>query len=287
MIKTDVKVVNGKLVGPVKFEVICKCSNPDIREYRVICKRCGGASHTTNWTVESDYFFCPSELLMYLAKNGDPDAQYELGIRYDSGDRLPDWRNEFETIYWLVAAARKGHREAMEFLADTFEYEFPPLKKNLSAARVLYQASGNSYTANKLSAHSDITLGEALHIAEMSLKKDRSITISISSVAVFFKYLEDQLVSRDPYQDGSPKWEVRGDHRSNLVELNGLTAFKGPCKKVKFKYPFLSLIECDSMFSVENVIFSKQIAFDDLLKIPKEKVHDFVNVPIANSAHTK
>jgi len=53
------------------------------------------------------------------ANKGDPHAQYELGLRYESGayDVL---RNDAEALHWLTEAANNGNRKAMRALAHIY-----------------------------------------------------------------------------------------------------------------------------------------------------------------------
>jgi len=53
------------------------------------------------------------------AKAGDPHAQYELGLRYESGayDVLKD---DAQALYWLGKAAENGNRQAMQTLVHVY-----------------------------------------------------------------------------------------------------------------------------------------------------------------------
>jgi len=54
-----------------------------------------------------------------MAKDGDPDAQYELGMRYRHGDGV--FSDEHESFKWLEMAAENGHVEAMYEVATCFD----------------------------------------------------------------------------------------------------------------------------------------------------------------------
>ena len=48
--------------------------------------------------------------LLFAAKNGDTDAQYELGKIYYEGKSVP--RNLYEAVKWLALAADNGNSAA-------------------------------------------------------------------------------------------------------------------------------------------------------------------------------
>lgn len=61
-----------------------------------------------------------AEVLTQKAKDGDPQAQYELGLRYESGA----WdvnKNDKQALYWLKQAADSGNHHAMATLAHVYE----------------------------------------------------------------------------------------------------------------------------------------------------------------------
>ena len=49
--------------------------------------------------------------ILQKAKDGDADAQYEMGLRYRSGDGT--FEDECESFRWLMEAAEQGHAAAM------------------------------------------------------------------------------------------------------------------------------------------------------------------------------
>jgi len=55
-----------------------------------------------------------AELLIPLAEQGDPDAQYALGYLYHNGQGVP--RNYKLAIQWITAASAKGNEKATEAL---------------------------------------------------------------------------------------------------------------------------------------------------------------------------
>jgi TPR repeat protein len=54
-------------------------------------------------------------VLLPLAQQGNPDAQYTIGYMYHYGYGLP--RNEKESTRWIATAAARGHALAKEALA--------------------------------------------------------------------------------------------------------------------------------------------------------------------------
>ncbi len=60
------------------------------------------------------------DVLMRRAEDGDIEAQYELGLRYEKG--AGGFRRDAgKAVRWLTAAADRGHRGAMRSLAQIFE----------------------------------------------------------------------------------------------------------------------------------------------------------------------
>lgn len=62
-----------------------------------------------------------SEELEKRAETGDPKAEFELGMRYESGA----WdvsRDDGKALYWIRQAASHGNRIAMETLADIYRH---------------------------------------------------------------------------------------------------------------------------------------------------------------------
>lgn len=61
-----------------------------------------------------------AEVLIKKAQDGDPQAQYELGLRYESGA----WdvnKDDKKALYWLTKAAHNGNHHAMAALAHIYE----------------------------------------------------------------------------------------------------------------------------------------------------------------------
>ncbi len=61
------------------------------------------------------------EVLREKAEKGDPQAAYELGLRYESGA----WdvnRDDEKALYWITRAAEEGDRVAMKTLANIYHH---------------------------------------------------------------------------------------------------------------------------------------------------------------------
>ena len=61
----------------------------------------------------------PAESLQERAERGEPDAQYELGRRYDEGDGMA--RDGEKAVYWYRKAAEQNHMEAQNNLGVCYE----------------------------------------------------------------------------------------------------------------------------------------------------------------------
>ena len=73
--------------------------------------------------------------LLEKAQAGDPQAQYELGLRYRSG-ALEDRVDPDKAMYWLRRAADNGNLLAMKTLAEIYAEGWMNVKKD--AARAAY-----------------------------------------------------------------------------------------------------------------------------------------------------
>ncbi len=57
--------------------------------------------------------------VLQRAKEGDPDAQYEMGMRYRTGDGV--FEDEQESVRWLGSAADGGNVDAMYEMGVSFD----------------------------------------------------------------------------------------------------------------------------------------------------------------------
>lgn len=61
------------------------------------------------------------EVLKAMANKGDPQAQYELGLRYESGAWDVQQDND-KALAWITRAAQAGNHIAMKTLADIYRH---------------------------------------------------------------------------------------------------------------------------------------------------------------------
>ena len=78
--------------------------------------------------------------LKAFAKRGDTDAQFELGLRYLTGEGFE--KNEEEGIAWLQKAAEAGHLRAMHVYGSLFE-DGVTVPKDPAKAVEWYEKSAN------------------------------------------------------------------------------------------------------------------------------------------------
>ena len=62
-----------------------------------------------------------ADVLLAKARQGDPQAEYELGIRYESGVWDVEQDNK-KALAWITKAANAGNRIAMKTLADSYRH---------------------------------------------------------------------------------------------------------------------------------------------------------------------
>lgn len=69
------------------------------------------------YEAEEDYFQGQPQLIK-LAEDGDPEAQYQLAMRYETGAALK--RDDSQALHWFTMAGNNGHIMAMKSLADIY-----------------------------------------------------------------------------------------------------------------------------------------------------------------------
>jgi TPR repeat protein len=75
------------------------------------------------------------EALTEKAKQGDPGAEYELGVDYESGAYSEDaGPNPKQALYWLNMAANNGNLHAMKTLAEIYSGGLLGVKKDQKKA---------------------------------------------------------------------------------------------------------------------------------------------------------
>jgi len=76
-----------------------------------------------------------------LAQQGDPEAQFNLGLSYHSG--VGGNFNEREALKWYEKAAKAGHQRAQEYLAAGYREGWFGLQKNESKANFWENSANN------------------------------------------------------------------------------------------------------------------------------------------------
>jgi TPR repeat protein len=69
------------------------------------------------YRAEEGFFRGPPHIRK-LAEDGDPEAQYQLARRYESGVKVK--RDYAQALHWFTEAANSGHIMAMKSLADIY-----------------------------------------------------------------------------------------------------------------------------------------------------------------------
>lgn len=103
----------------------------------------------------AQYGAMSSDELRQKAEAGDLEAQFHMGSRYDSGDRVP--RDGNEAVKWYRRAAEAGHIEAQNSMGSVLQAE-----KRYEDARAWYEkaaAQGSGIATNNLAYFYDLGLG--------------------------------------------------------------------------------------------------------------------------------
>ncbi len=85
-----------------------------------------------------------AEILEGKAENGDPDAQFELGLRYESGA----WdvnKNDQKALYWLTKASDNGNLHATNSLIHIYSHGGLGVKKNPEQVAYLTKRAKNHH----------------------------------------------------------------------------------------------------------------------------------------------
>lgn len=80
-----------------------------------------------------EYFHPTSPRLKKLAADGDAEAQYQLALRYESGNGEP--RDGARAVEWYTRAAQQGHVKAMQALAHIYREGLDGVPADAAAAR--------------------------------------------------------------------------------------------------------------------------------------------------------
>lgn len=106
------------------------------------------------------HFAKAMEILRPLAEAGDPAAQYRVGWMYDTAQGVPE--DIAEADRWFLAAAEKGHADAMYSLCQDYALGGGNIQKDSQSAYVWCALAAAAYkTAKRPEAvsNAEATLG--------------------------------------------------------------------------------------------------------------------------------
>ena len=89
-----------------------------------------------------EYFHPTSPRLKKLAADGDAEAQYQLALRYETGNGEP--RDGARAVQWYTRAALQGHRKAMLALAHIYREGTDGVPADAATARTWAQRAQES-----------------------------------------------------------------------------------------------------------------------------------------------
>ena len=78
------------------------------------------------------------------AEQGDPDAEFDLGLEYATGYNHQPTKDSFEAVKWYLKAAKKGHAQAQYNLGLCF-YKGEGTPKDIVFSYALFDVAGNYY----------------------------------------------------------------------------------------------------------------------------------------------
>ena len=81
-------------------------------------------------------------IIMEKAAQGDPDAEFKLGCRYETGDGIQGAKDDHEASSWFLKAAMQGHAEAQYRLGLCY-FTGKGTPKDILLAYALFDISGN------------------------------------------------------------------------------------------------------------------------------------------------
>ena len=87
------------------------------------------------------------------AEQGDADAQYSLGGKYYTGNRVPE--SNVEAVKWFRRAAEQGHVEAQRQMGFMYDHGVGVQENDVTSANWYLRAAkqGNAYAQAGLAAH--------------------------------------------------------------------------------------------------------------------------------------
>lgn len=142
----------------------------------------------------------PFDKQLTLAKVGDVDAQYEVGLAYETGRNVPV--DEAEAARWFRQAALQGNVEAQYHLARLVSRGARGLKQDYPTALKLYQdaaAKGYALAMDALGQAYQQGRGTEVDLARAAewYQKAADLKLADAQNNLGMLYLEGKGVSRD------------------------------------------------------------------------------------------
>lgn len=142
----------------------------------------------------------PFDKQMKLAKVGDVDAQYEVGLSYETGRGVP--RDMAEAARWFRQSALQGNVEAQYHLAQLVAQGAKGLKQDLPTAFKLYQdaaAKGHPGAMNALGQAFQQGKGAEADLAKAAewYRKAADLKLADAQNNLGMLYLQGKGVGRD------------------------------------------------------------------------------------------
>lgn len=142
----------------------------------------------------------PFDKQLTLAKVGDVDAQYEVGLAYETGKSVPV--DEAEAARWFRQAALQGNVEAQYHLARLVSRGAKGLKQDYPTALKLYQdaaAKGHAPAMDALGQAYQQGRGTEVDLAKAAewYQKAADLKLADAQNNLGMLYLEGKGVSRD------------------------------------------------------------------------------------------
>ena len=142
----------------------------------------------------------PFDKQLTLAKVGDVDAQFQVGLAYETGKNVPV--DEAEAARWFRQAALQGNVEAQFHLARLVARGAKGLKQDLPTALKLYQdaaSRGHPQAMNALGQAYQQGRGTEADLAKAAEWYGKAADLSLADAQnnLGMLYLEGKGVSRD------------------------------------------------------------------------------------------
>lgn len=108
-------------------------------------------AYTDNALVEEEEYASTFDEYMAYAKKNDPDAQYNLGYMYETGDGVD--QDLLQAKKWYEKAAKQDQPDAQYALAALYYYDNGVIKQNYAEAKKWFEKAaynGDDYAMNLL-----------------------------------------------------------------------------------------------------------------------------------------